>query len=520
MKQALALIILIAIIVPSAFAQTFRADDPVWVDNDDAVDVKHIAKHKLNDQYDFMIHAFGKAGDRTPKRAMNINTLGEVPDSSWFQNRHAMRRMSVEELVRGPNTGNGPSMQEPWVVIGAKTEGITPGFRVRDARGDVYFIKFDPPQNPEMATAAEVISTKFFYALGYNVPENYLAFFTREQLVADRKAVVTDATGKERRLEDADLDVILKRVHRSQDGKYRAVASRQVQGLPVGPFQYFGTRPDDPNDIFPHEHRRELRGLRVFAAWLNHDDSRAINTLDVVVGAPLRRQVRHYLIDFGSTLGSGSVSAQKPRAGWEYMWEPGIALKRIATLGLWDKHWIQVKYPSLPSIGRFESEWFEPESWKPEYPNPAFLNATDEDTYWAAKIVMAFTNDEIRAIVKTGQLSDPAAETYLANTIIARRDKIGRRWLATMNSFDNFSIVEGDLEFEHLGSRYDFAPEPAYQAHWFAIDSASGTRRPVRKEDFQTETARFLVEITSAAGTINVHIRERDGDLQIVGIER
>jgi hypothetical protein len=89
-----------------------------------------------------------------------------------------------------------------------------------------------------------------------------------------------------------------------------------------------------------------------------------------------------------------------------------------------------------------------------------------------------------------------------------------------MNSFDNFSIVEGDLEFEHLGSRYDFAPEPAYQAHWFAIDSASGARRPVRKEDFQTETARFLVEITSAAGTINVHIRERDGDLQIVGIER
>jgi hypothetical protein len=192
MKQALALTILITFIVPSALAQTFRADDPVWVDNDAAIDVKHVAKHKLNDQYDFMIHAFGKPGDRVPKRAMNINTLGEVPDSSWFQNRHALRRMSVEELVRGPNSGNGPSMESPWTVIGAKTEGITPGFRIRDGRGDVYFIKFDPPQNPEMATAAEVISTKFFYALGYNVPENYLAFFTREQLVADRKAVMTD----------------------------------------------------------------------------------------------------------------------------------------------------------------------------------------------------------------------------------------------------------------------------------------------------------------------------------------
>src|SRR4030095_4500410 len=227
MKQALALTILIGVILPSAFAQTFRTDDPVWVDNDDAVDVKHIAKHKLNDQYDFMIHAFGKPGDRTPRRAVNVNTLGEVPDSSWFQNRHAIRRMSLKELVQGPNTGNGPSTEGPWTVIGAKTEGITPGFLIRDARGDVYFIKFDPPQNPEMATAAEVISTKFFYALGYNVTENYIAFFKRERLVADRKAVVTDPTGRERRLEEADLDVILTRVHRSLDGNYRAVASRQ-----------------------------------------------------------------------------------------------------------------------------------------------------------------------------------------------------------------------------------------------------------------------------------------------------
>ena len=133
---------------------------------------------------------------------------------------------------------------------------------------------------------------------------------------------------------------------------------------------------------------------------------------------------------------------------------------------------------------------------------------------------MAFTNDEIRAIVKTGQLSDPAAETYLANTLIARRDKIGRQWLATMNSFDNFAIVEGELEFEHLGSRLDLAREPAYQTQWFAIDVVSETRRPVRKEDFQREAALFLVEVTSAAGTINVHIRERDGDLQIVGIDR
>lgn len=519
MKQALILAVLISLAGTSAFAQTFRSDDPVWVDNDSAVDVKNITRHKLSDHYDFLIHTFSKVGDRTPKRALNANTVGEVPDSSWFQNRHAMRRMSIEELVRGPNTGKGPSLEGPWSVIAAKTEGITPGFRIRDSRGDVYFIKFDPPQNPEMATAAEVISTKFFYALGYNVPENYLAFFTRDQLRADKKAMISDNTGKERSLTEADLDAILARVHRSTDGNYRAVASRQLHGTPLGPFQYWGTRPDDPNDIFPHEHRRELRGMRVFAAWLNHDDSRAINTLDMLVGNPGRRYVRHYLIDFGSTLGSGSVSAQKPRAGWEYIWEPAPAFKRIATLGFWDKNWIRVAYPDYPSIGRFESAQFDPETWKPEYPNPAFINATDEDTYWAAKMVMSFSNAEIRAIVKTGQLSNPEAEQYLADTLIERRNKVGRYWLTRVSSFDRFSFIEGDLYFEHLASQYDLARRPEHETVWYAVDPVSGARRIATDVDFETGT-RFMVEIISSEGKIQIHLRERDGDLQIVGVER
>src|SRR4030095_2186373 len=296
----------------SALAQKFHADDPLLRDNDKAVVVSEITKHKLNDQYDLFQHTFGKPGDRSKAPAMNVNTMGEVPGSSWFQSRHGVNRMNLSDLAKGPNTGDGPSIEQPWVVIAAKSEGVTPGFRVRDARGDVYFIKFDAPKNPEMSTAAEVISTKFFYAFGYNVPENYITLFERTQLRVDEKS----------KLSEADLDRLLNRVTRGADGKYSAVASKLLNGAPVGPFQYFGTRPDDPNDIFSHENRRVLRGLRVFAAWLNHDDSRAINTLDTLVNDGGRRYVKHHLIDFGSTLGSGSTGPQKPRAGSEYLWEP------------------------------------------------------------------------------------------------------------------------------------------------------------------------------------------------------
>src|SRR5262245_33778038 len=43
-----------------------------------------------------------------PKQASNVNAVDEVPNSSWYTNRHRFHRMSTAELQRGPNRGNGP----------------------------------------------------------------------------------------------------------------------------------------------------------------------------------------------------------------------------------------------------------------------------------------------------------------------------------------------------------------------------------------------------------------------------
>ncbi len=212
-----------------------------------------------------------------------MNTLGEVPDSSWFENRIGKRPMSMEELVKGPDVQGPPDPSGPWTVTRAKTEGITLGFTIKDAAGGTYFMKFDPIKFPQLATSAEVIATKFFYAFGYNVSENYVVFVDPQNLQIADDAKFTDEFGHKRRMVRKDIDGILKRVAKRKDGKIQAIASYRLPDEPIGHFKYYGTRSDDGNDIFRHEERRELRGLRVFSAWLNHDDARYMNSLDVFV---------------------------------------------------------------------------------------------------------------------------------------------------------------------------------------------------------------------------------------------
>ena len=110
-----------------------------------------------------------------------MNALDEVPDSSWYTNRHALRHMTLEQLVRGPNRGDPPDFSHATITK-AKLEGVTPGLQLVDSKGTSYLIKFDNKDYPELQSGAEVISTKILYAAGYNVPENYIAYLDPDKL--------------------------------------------------------------------------------------------------------------------------------------------------------------------------------------------------------------------------------------------------------------------------------------------------------------------------------------------------
>lgn len=397
-----------------------------------------------------------------PVEAQNVNALDEVPNSTWFTNRQFVQGLSQEELARGPTTGSGPDPNGVWTAISGKESlGSTPGFVIRDQKNDVYLIKFDPPLNPEMTTASEIITSRILHAAGYHVPEHYLVTVEPSRIQVDPKATVRGKYRKRRPMTERDVRAILERVPHAPDGTIRAMASKFLPGIPKGPFLYVGKRPDDPNDLIRHENRRELRGLGVIAAFVNHTDTKAANALDMY--EPEKRYLTHYLIDFSSTLGADNADPQLPRFGNEYFLDFGaIGLSTIA-LGAYVKPWEVPLTMAYPSVGYFESARFDPPRWRPTYPNPAFLRMTLRDAYWGAKIVTSFTDEDIDTLVRTGRLTDIRAERYIADVLKARRDKIGRHYFSKVNPLDRFELAPDDrgeqvLRFENLALTRGYAP--------------------------------------------------------------
>jgi hypothetical protein len=478
------------------------------------------------------------------KEAMNVDALDEVPNSSWFTNRNHLRPMSVDEIRRGPDTVGAPDQSAPWIIKRAKSQGVTPGFHIVDRNDQRYLIKFDPKDHPELITGAEVVSTKLFYAAGYHTPENHVVYFDPADLRVGDEVKFTDEKGKKRLMREDDLRRILEKVRVSPDGKIRAVASKYVAGNPIGPFKYSSTRDDDPNDIIPHQHRRELRGLRVIAAWIGHFDTKAGNSLDAFVEDGGRGYVRHYLIDFGSTLGAGAEGPVPKFRGHENDVDPHALAQNVLTLGLWVRPYEKLGAPPHPSVGLWESDLFEPQEYKFLTPNPAFENMTDRDGYWGAKIVMSFTDEQIDAAVEEARYSHPDAAAHIARVIKERRDKVGRHWFARVNPLDRFEITSGtsgiELSFADLAvdtgleraadTNYRFTLDrdgrPAVEHEPFTGTTISITPAMLGDTSGSKQPTQWACSIETKRGDgswsdpVRVYLEPRAGEVSIYGVRR
>jgi hypothetical protein len=545
--------VLCATIVASAIAaeresdSTVGASSVVWRDNDDQSIVEP-AKDDDGDYiwwdgvYSMAIRPISRVADvgadaRTvgewlhlapPEEAANVNALDEVPDSTWFTNRHGRKRLSPAEIERGAPPARAPAADGPLVILSGKSLGMTPGFVMRDQRGDRFVVKFDPARYPETATGAELVCSRIVWALGWNVPDNQLFVFDPARLEIAAGATAKDEHGGKIAFTAELLERQLRDAYHLPDGRVRALASRLVPGEPKGAPRLVGTRRDDPNDTVAHENRRDLRGLRVVAAFINYTDARRGNLFDTFVrDDPDRENSRghlvHFVLDFSSALGAGNVDWKDPKLGNEYLFDPVKVLPRVLTLGFISPAWARIPL-THPALGYFESSLFDPDGWKPSYRNLVFARATARDLFWGAKLVTALDAEDLRAAVRAGAWSDPRAEELLYGILAERRRRIARAYFdpVRINPADRWDVRGSELAFEDLAvaagvvdsSVVRFRCRSGAAGPWTVT---SEPRCAAREGDLEIQTSHDLGERWSP--TTTVRLVSHDGSPRVAGID-
>lgn len=399
--------------------------------------------------------------------ATNVNAIDEVPNSSWFQNRIGQFDLTPEE-VAAAECGDIPTLNPDggrWSVTGAKPDGANPGFIIEAPDGFRYLLKFDGKNQPLRATSADVVGSKLYWAIGYHSVCNEIVLFHPEILSIAPGAKTTTDLGDERPMTEADLEKVLQSAYRLKDRRLRASASRFVPGRPLGPYKYEGKRGDDPNDIIPHEDRRELRAGHLPAAWISHVDAREQNTFDVVIDDKNKKFIRHYKIDWGDALGIGfNPDRLARRLGHSYPIDLQQIGEDLITFGLLSRPWHNSERTKVQIFGYFGVEGFVPSKWRGVYPIPAFQRRTPSDILWMTRIFSRIKDEHIRAIVAQAKLPDERQSRYLEAALIGRRNRFFEEYLTQYVPLANFKLArrtagknDQSLCFEDLGIRHGVA---------------------------------------------------------------
>ena len=153
----------------------------------------------------------------------------------------------------------------------------------------------------------------------------------------------------------------------------------------------------------------------------------------------------------------------------------------LQTFGLWAPAWARRHIaPYHPSVGPFTADGFEPEEWKAEYPNAAFLNMRADDAFWGARRVAAFTDAQLRLLADQGRYSDPAATAQVAQALIGRRDLIAKTWLTRVTPLVSPALEGRRLRFANAAVDARVTnPPSSYVVQWERFDNSTGTHTRV-----------------------------------------
>lgn len=306
--------------------------------------------------------------------ALDVNSLDEVPESSWFRGVEDANRPLLGYVRDGPP-------QPPFTLL--DEEATQPdASRIRDARGLTYELLHDPEDRDGMRTAAAAITSRLVYALGYRTPEVH---------------VILDHEGR------------------------RAAATRWPNGRDLGPTPINRAREDDPNDHLPHVDRRSLRVLKLVCAWLGITRLEPHMVRDVYVGDDGRGHVEHVLTGLDGALGVQAYNDAVKFADDPDRDSGGIAF-RLFSLGLSPKPPGIVPETPWESVGLFH-ENVQPDRYRLSPPFEPTDRLLPGDAHWIGKRIAGVPLTAIADALAAGKLQ-PAPTNWLFQILHLRRAAI------------------------------------------------------------------------------------------------
>ncbi|MBN1283287.1 MAG: hypothetical protein JXA24_05910 [Proteobacteria bacterium] len=474
--------------------------------------------------------------------ALNVNNFDEVADSSWFTNRLGRRDLppaQIAALMPGFDMAGSGRIE----VLAAKTQGSTPRMFVRDSSGRRFIIKFEPSSNGGMGLGAELISSLVLRAAGYNVPEDRIVEIDPSRFALADGATTRDAQGKLRPLTGVEFEALKERIAGGNRRNVRAVSSAFFEGEYIGPFTYSGTRFKDSNDRIPHQHRRELRGYRMFCALLNMQNPTSAQTADIFVKTEGERgYVKHYLHDFSSAFGGAGSwldieqEAKGPAAAEEgprrRPFEPGL------------REPVVFDDRAEDGAGSLSVVGFDPAKWRPAFNNEAFAHATPRDDFWAARIIMRLDDSAIDAIVKRAGLPGSKDAAHVARALKSRRDAIGRHAFSRVIPLDRFVAAPADggceVSFSDLAVDHGFErgsevryrhrvqdrlnrsePTPWTELHGPSLRLDAGLVNGLGEgRIYVVRIERKRADERWWGSALDLYVERRGGEVKILGLER
>jgi hypothetical protein len=324
------------------------------------------------------------------QEAVDTTNFDEVADSTWFVNRigrSGPAPAAIREAMQrcGPDTGGALHIEE------ATKGAAAPVLIAHDRRGARFILDFDPFRQPGFMSAPATVAALILTQAGYPVAPHCAVTIGRAGMMLGEGARELDQYGKARPLTEEAFRAMFARAPQELHG----VAIAVPDGIPLGRFSFMGRRFGDKNDRMRHQDRRVLRGLRVFANFIGEVAIGERSGLDLFVGTSEGKgYVAHAIVNLTE------VGAMVPPFN-----PAGVGISPL---------------------------------------NDAFFAATPADTFWATRIVAAFDDPLIEAIVAAGHFPDAAAGRAMAEGLKSRRDAIARYWFARMSPLDNCVVAHDE----------------------------------------------------------------------------